>query len=209
MNTQRWLTLGLLALAVACAATSSVWTAPFRDEDEASTPTAEVAESEEGSQAEEESAGLDSELTPVATSTLNPVLQDVFESAGGDNMGISNAPFIVLAGEFSSIDAMHQGRGTATIYQVGDERYVLRLDPFSVTNGPDLHVLLSPHSAPRTSMDALTGALDLGVLVGTDVAQNHQIPAGTSLNSYKSVVIYSLSLNLVYTSAELSGVRGR
>src|SRR6185369_9806323 len=113
-----------------------------------------------------------------------------------------------MAGDFIAIDATHQGSGTASIYQVGETRRVLRLDPLTVTTGPELHVLLAPHANPRTSTEALTGAIDLGPLASTTQAQNFELPPGTSLDTYKSVVIYSVSFNIVYTVATLEAVRG-
>ena len=44
---------------------------------------------------------------------------------------------------------------------------LLRLDSFSVTNGPELHVMLSPHPDPtRGSEVRSSGYADLGILKG-------------------------------------------
>lgn len=210
MNLQRWIALGMLALIAACIATSNVWLAYFQDEDEEGTPTPEGTITGEPGEAvvsdAEGAATAEPELT--ATPTLNPIVVEMMEEAGEAGLAVSNEPVVVLAGDFTSIDAMHQGTGTASIYRVGDTRHILRLDPFTVTNGPDLHVLLSRHEAPRTSTDALVGSVDLGALASPNAAQNFEIPAGTDLNQYKSVVIYSISFNIVYTTAKLEAVRG-
>ena len=50
----------------------------------------------------------------------------------------------VATGEFSGTDDFHFGDGTASIIEVEPGRYHLRLDDFSVRNGPDLFVYLSP-----------------------------------------------------------------
>lgn len=209
MNMQRWITLGMAGLLFVCAATSEIWTAPFRDDDED-----EATETPDGTalaETQEVLSTAENELLPTdeVTPTLNPILAEMMESMGEESSAVSNIPFVVLAGNFTTIDALHQGEGIASIYQVGESRYVLRLDPLNVTNGPDLHVLLSTHEAPRSSIDAVTGSLDLGRLNGNTVPQNFEIPQGTSVQIYKSVVIYSLSLNLVYTTAKLEAVRGQ
>jgi hypothetical protein len=205
MNVQRWIALGMLVLVGVCAGTSNVWMASFTDDHEDITPTPDLTGTAQVVEAE---AG-DNEIviTGTVTATLNPAVEAILADLGQDAAS-SNQPFVILTGDFTSIDSLHQGAGVVSIYQVGDRRYVLRLDPFTVTNGPDLHVLLSTQPAPRTSTDALTGHLDLGELASNSVAQNFEIPAGTFLDVYKGVVIYSRSLNFVYTTAELETVRG-
>lgn len=42
------------------------------------------------------------------------------------------------------------GKWQATIYALPSDGYLLRLEDFKVTNGPDLHVLLSAHPDPRS-----------------------------------------------------------
>jgi hypothetical protein len=209
MNLQRWIALGMLALLGACIATSNLWMSYFQDEDEEGTPTPEgtgTGEPGEGSVADDAESTSEPEVT--LTPTLNPIVVEMMEEAGEAGVAVSNEPVVVLAGDFTSIDATHQGTGTASIYRVGDTRLILRLDPFTVTHGPDLHVLLSRHEDPRTSTDALVGSVDLGALASPSAAQNFEVPAGTDLNQYKSVVIYSISFNIVYTTAKLEAVRG-
>jgi hypothetical protein len=79
-----------------------------------------------------------------------------------------------------------------------------------VTNGPDLRVLLSENPTPRTSSEALLPSyLDLGPLQSPSGAQNYPLPEKETADQYQSVVIYSMSLNLVYTTAQLTEVRGQ
>ena len=61
------------------------------------------------------------------------------------------------SGSFHGTDDFHFGRGTATIIETAPGAYTLRLDDFSVRNGPDLYVYLSP--TPTTTP---TGALEAG-----------------------------------------------
>ena len=53
-------------------------------------------------------------------------------------------PVKLKAGQFQDIDSFHKGSGDATIYRGPDGSHLLRLENFEVTNGPDLHVILSP-----------------------------------------------------------------
>ncbi len=211
MNSQRWIALGgVVALIGLCIAVRGLWHARTSRGEGSSQPIAEEDATPE-SGASGTNATQESTSVPMgeATATLNPIVEEMMEALGEESTAIRNVPFVILAGDFTTIDAMHQAQGTASIYQAGEARYILRLDPLSVTNGPDLHVMLSPHQMPRTSTEALTGALDLGPLASNTAAQNFDIPAGTDLARYRSVVIYSLSLNVVYTTAELQTVRGQ
>jgi hypothetical protein len=80
----------------------------------------------------------------------------------------------------------------------------LRLEDFSVTNGPDLHVLLAENPSPPDH-DSLGMYLDLGSLKGNLGDQNYDIPAGTDINQFKSVVIYCLPFHVVFSTADLAG----
>ena len=53
-------------------------------------------------------------------------------------------PTTVASGEFRGTDDFHFGSGTASIIEIEPGRYHLRLEDFSVRNGPDLYVYLSP-----------------------------------------------------------------
>ena len=89
----------------------------------------------------------------------------------------SSAPFqpaALASGEFVGTDEFHFGRGTATIIEVAPGRYHLRLEDFSVRNGPDLYVYLSPDSDGYTD-----DALELGTLKATDGSFGYDLPAGT------------------------------
>lgn len=228
MNTQRWITLGTLILVAVCLLSAGLWIPllPFGDDD------GEVAEVD--LTATVEAAGLLPELEITATPTfpnieqvisgeasiaqmeseegeeVDPVVEELLAALNKEELGIGEEPFIIKVGTFIVLDSMRQGDGTASIYQLGETQWVLRLDPFSVTQGADLHVLLSQNRDPRTSADALLPKyVDLGVLKAASGPQNYPIPADVVLSQYKSVVIYSLSLNIIYTTAPLDDVRGQ
>ena len=77
-------------------------------------------------------------------------------------------------GSFRDQDGFHKGNGVATIYRSPDGSLLLRLEEFAVTNGPDLHVLLSFHPAldSRGDLDE-AGYIDAGKLTGKRGNQNY------------------------------------
>lgn len=147
--------------------------------------------------------------TQTVMPTLDPMVIGLMQETGLKALGVGQNPVIILGGEFTVVDDLHRASGTASVYKLGDKNRVLRLDPFEVTNGPDLRVFLSQSAEPRTSADALLPTyISLGNLKNAAGAQNYDIPIGVNLDLYKSVVIYSKSLNLVFSSAPLEQVRG-
>jgi hypothetical protein len=118
-----------------------------------------------------------------------------------DNM-MADEWISVAQSEFVSADNLHQGSGSATIYQQGDQR-VLRFEDFSVTNGPDLHVILTKHPSPADRSDVGEDYIDLGSLKGNLGNQNYEIPDDVDLSDYQSVVIYCVPFHVVFATATL------
>jgi hypothetical protein len=209
VNAQRWIALaGLLAVA-AVVATSNLWLPLLkRDKKTSALPTEQPTEAIATA---ESSATVAPRLrgTPLAAPTIDPVVAALMAETGLQTLAVGDDPVIVLAGEFTIVDELHRASGTASIYRLGDKKRALRLEPFEVTNGPDLHVILSESPEPRTSADALLPTyVNLGDLKLSEGAQNYDIPDSVNLDLFKSVVIYSTSLNLVFSSAPLKQVRG-
>lgn len=97
-------------------------------------------------------------------------------------------PFVattVASGEFVGTDDFHFGRGTASIVEVAPGEYHLRLEDFSVRNGPDLFVYLSPD---RNGYDE--DALELGRLKATDGSFGYDLPAGEDPTRFRSAIIW-------------------
>ncbi len=111
----------------------------------------------------------------------------------------------VKSGEFSELDPVHTASGRATIYRRIDNSLLLRLDDFSATNGPDLAVYLSVVASPKTGAEMRTSNLHfrVGTLKGNRGNQNYEMPAETKLERYKSVVLFSETLDTVYSYASL------
>ena len=110
----------------------------------------------------------------------------------------------VKAGTFQDADQFHKGSGQAGIYRSPDGGYLLRLENLNVTNGPDLHVVLSPHPSPDSRSDVkVPGYVDLGKLKGNKGDQNYEIPNGVDIEKQGSVVIYCKPFAVVFSVATL------
>ena len=103
------------------------------------------------------------------------------------------------SGAFSGADEFHFGRGTARIVEAGaGGAATLRLEDFAVRNGPDLYVYLSPSADGYAD-----GAIELGQLKADKGNQNYDIPAGTDLDSVRSVVISCRQFSVQFAAAPL------
>ena len=103
-------------------------------------------------------------------------------------------------GPFHGADDFHFGRGDALLIESAPGQYVLRFENFSVRNGPDLYVYLSPD--PGGDVDENT-ALNLGTLKGTDGAFNYDIPPGTDVSQYRSAVVWCRQFTVLFAAAPL------
>lgn len=110
---------------------------------------------------------------------------------------------VVKSGVFRNADSFHRGSGLASIYRAPDGRHLLRLTDFSVTNGPQLHVLLVPHRDPMSRAD-VEGNLDLGELKGNMGNQNYFLPDGANPADYRSAVIYCKPFRVIFSVAPMS-----
>ncbi len=123
--------------------------------------------------------------SPVATATPAPTP--------------SATPFAALTvatGEFQGTDDFHYGSGTASIIEVEPGRFHLRLEDFSVRNGPDLYVYLSPSPDDWTE-----DALELGVLKATDGSFGYDLPPGTDPVAYRSAIIWCKQFSHLFATA--------
>ena len=115
----------------------------------------------------------------------------------------------VSTGSFKGKDRFHKGSGDATVYLQPNGEYLLRLEELSVTNGPDLHLLLSAHADPKSGSEVKDdGFIDLGKLKGNRGNQNYEIPDGVDVSQYQSVVVYCKPFHVVFAVAPLSPVGG-
>lgn len=117
----------------------------------------------------------------------------VMEDKGGAMMAEKD-----LAGSFSGAgDGIHNAAGIAKVIYLEGESDVLRLEDFSVTNGPDLYVYLATDSQA-------SDFVDLGRLKANNGNQNYEIPEGTDLSKYNTVVIWCKQFSVYFGGAELT-----
>jgi Electron transfer DM13 len=109
-------------------------------------------------------------------------------------------PRVISTGSFSGTDDFHFGRGTATIIETEPGRYHLRLEDFSVRNGPDLFVYLSPKADGWTK-----NAVEVGRLKATDGSFGYDLPAGTDPSDFRSAIIWCKQFSHLFATAPFEG----
>ena len=97
-------------------------------------------------------------------------------------------------GTFSGVGGQNVS-GMAKIYFT-DNKYMLKLENFSTSNGPDLKVYLSIASSP-------SGFISLGDLKSTNGNQVYEISGTPDFTKHKFVLIHCERYNHLYGSAEL------
>ena len=112
---------------------------------------------------------------------------------------MESQPTVELSGTFKDADSFHRGSGKAAVYILPDGKRVLRFEDFSVTNGPALSVYL----VRSVDGNVDSGFLDLGKLKGNKGNQNYEIPVGTDLSAYSSVVIWCVPFGVTFSTASL------
>ena len=114
-------------------------------------------------------------------------------------------PVKLNAGQFQDIDSFHKSSGDATIYRGPDGSHLLRLENLEVTNGPDLHVILSPWEGPPGIGGWLKteGYVDLGKLKGNIGNQNYEIPPEVDIEIHNTITINCAPFHVIFSVAAL------
>lgn len=135
-----------------------------------------------------------------------PLMQSQSGAASGQTSS-SGDTIVLKQGNFRNADSFHQGSGQASIYRGPDGSHLLRLENFQVTNGPDLHVILTPSKDPHTRDEvSAAGYIDLGSLKGNMGNQNYSIHEGTDIDTFDSVVIYCQPFHVIFSVASLENL---
>ena len=108
-------------------------------------------------------------------------------------------PKVLSMGQLQRVDDLHRGTGPVSLIELDGKTY-LRFDNVAIQNGPDLHVYLA-----RGMGGAYDGSRDLylGGLKATNGSFNYELPAGTPLADYKSVVVWCRAFTVLFTWADL------
>ena len=114
-------------------------------------------------------------------------------------------PLALVTGSLMDADSFHMGSGQVTLYRLEDGSHLIRLEDIEVTNGPDLHVLLTPtHGLGGRDDLQAAGYIDLGSLKGNIGSQNYEVPAGYEIPEDLTLVIYCVPFHVVFATAELA-----
>ena len=108
---------------------------------------------------------------------------------------------ILASGTFQSYE--HSTSGRARILRLPDGSRYLRLDRFSTSNGPDVHVYLSaaPAGGPGDAFD--DDYVELGELKGNIGDQNYLIPTDVGVAHFRSAVIWCKRFSVGFGAAAL------
>ncbi|MDM8528598.1 DM13 domain-containing protein [Anaerolineales bacterium HSG24] len=145
---------------------------------------------------EEERANLTAKVMATAAVMPTKKMNDSIPEAESELV-------VVSKGAFVGQNASHLDSGTVIIYRLPGGEHLLRFEQFDVTNGPDLHVILTSHPAPTTSAELHETYIDLGPLKGSVGNQNYTIPGGVQLEPYQSVVIYCKPFQVIFATARI------
>jgi len=105
---------------------------------------------------------------------------------------------VSLSGAFVGVgDGIHDAKGNALVVPLEDNQQILRLEDFSSTNGPDLYVYLASDASA-------SDYVSLGRLKANNGNQNYDIPEGTDLTKYDTVLIWCKQFSVLFGSAELA-----
>lgn len=115
----------------------------------------------------------------------------------------AEAPTVLAQGKFGSQE--HETSGTARVLTLPDGKRVLRLENFSTSDGPDVHVWLSTTKAAADWHSYDDGRyVPLGELKATEGNHNYAIPDDANLEGLQSAVIWCDRFNVSFGSAPLA-----
>lgn len=139
---------------------------------------------------------------PQPTADVQPAETEAIAVPPVETEQAEAAPVIIRQGQFKDADRVHKGSGTATFYQRPDGTQFLSFENFAVCCGPDLYVFLAANPAPTSKAD-LGDYLELSSLKASSGNQAYEIPAGTDLSQFNSIVIYCKPFQVIISTATL------
>jgi hypothetical protein len=138
---------------------------------------------------------LNEDLPVRATATAAPTAAATTTASTAAPAG----PKVLSMGQLQRVDDLHRGTGPVSVIELDGKTY-LRFEDVAIQNGPDLHVYLA-----RGMGGAYDGSRDLylGALKATNGSFNYELPAGTPLADYRSVVVWCRAFTVLFTWADL------
>jgi Electron transfer DM13 len=137
-------------------------------------------------------------MVMIGAAQVNNTINENSLIAGTIKQQVSNVTSTkIRTGSFIGVgDGFHNAEGLAKTILLGDGSTILRLENFKSTNGPNVHVYLS---TDKTA----SNFIDLGRLKANNGNQNYNIPSGTDLEKYGTVLIWCKDFSVLFGSAEL------
>ena len=110
-------------------------------------------------------------------------------------------PVEIARGNFVSLD--HGTRGVARVLELADGSRVVRLEGLDTSNGPDLdlYVTTAPAAGEESAFD--DEYEHLGRLKGNQGDQNYDLPPGTDLARFATVLIWCDRFDSAFGAADL------
>ena len=95
-------------------------------------------------------------------------------------------------------------KGSWSLVQRDGKTFVKFSDDFKTKNGPDLKLFLSPLPANQVNgKNALDGSIKLGVLKSNKGGQEYEIPAGTNLSQFSTVLVHCEAYSILWGGGSL------
>ena len=116
---------------------------------------------------------------------------------------MKSEPELLADGMFHS--NAHETKGKATIYQLADEKRILRFTEFETSNGPDVNIYLV--AAPAVKDDATVkeaGFITLGPIKGNKGDQNYELPSDVDLGTYQAITVWCKRFSVNFGTAPLT-----
>ena len=111
---------------------------------------------------------------------------------GSETMMKKETMFKSLSGSFVGAgDGIHNAEGTSKVISLEDGTSILRFENFKSTNGPDLYVYLATD-------DSATDFINLGRLKANNGNQNYNIPDGTDLSKYDTILVWCKQFSVLF-----------
>ena len=126
------------------------------------------------------------------------LIEEVPAATAADSGG--SAPMTLASGTWEGADDFHFGSGGARIIENADGSLTLALEDFSVQNGPDLFVYVSPDPDGWTEE-----AINLGELKATDGTFTYDIPPEVSASDIASAVVWCRAFSVLFATATFDG----
>lgn len=140
------------------------------------------------------------------SSTLDEPVPVAEVETGAPTASAAPDPEPAVLSEGAFVSQEHDTNGTARVLELPGGERVLRLEGFSTSDGPDVHVWLSEAKAGGDWHVADDGDyVALGELKATHGNHNYAIPADADLARLHSVVIWCDRFNVAFGSAPLDG----